>query len=207
MRAREAQRLFDELNERYWHGRLPRYRVIFQAALYGGRLGFCDDKTRTILLLRSLNRKELRLTLLHEMCHIGTPSDEESHGPRFLRNLHRLMRLGEPKLLKDIELYDGTANEKEIAALQAGRTLISERTLGQVVLDDLNSLDLVPGSRPRWPKVRRWLAKQYRLAPSRLDRLVPWAEQEWRKLGHERRQDQHAQKALREGKMPPQVKD
>ena len=206
MKAREAQRLFDELNERYWHGRLPRHRVIRRAALRGRALGIHNNKSRTILLLQSLDGEKLRLTLLHEMCHIGTGGGY-SHGPRFLRKLHRLARLGEPKLLKDIEQYDGTAVEKRIAAARAAGTLGSEITFGEAVRGDLEGLAFVPGSLPRWPKVRRWLAEQYRLAPSQVDRLAPWAEREWRRLSREQRQDERAEKALREGKMPPQVKD
>ena len=94
MKAREAQRLFDELNKRYWRGRLPRYRVIRRAALGDRAMGLCNNKTRTILLLQSLDGEKLRLTLLHEMCHIGKAS-EYPHGPQFLKKLHRLARLGE----------------------------------------------------------------------------------------------------------------
>ena len=64
--------MFDDLNRRYWRGRLPRYHVIRRAALKGGRLGVCRDEIRTILLRADLQGEELRLTLLHEMCHIGT---------------------------------------------------------------------------------------------------------------------------------------
>lgn len=59
--------------------------------------GECRDSTRTISLRRDLAGDALRLTLLHEMCHIGQ-GDGSAHGPRFLRKLHRLVRLGESKL-------------------------------------------------------------------------------------------------------------
>ena len=65
-RRSEASRLFDELNRRYWRGRLPRYRVI-RRALLPRFLGTCSDKTQTILVDSSLAGEMLRLTLLHEM--------------------------------------------------------------------------------------------------------------------------------------------
>src|SRR5207245_227092 len=70
-RRSEASHLFDELNRRYWSGRLPWYRVI-RRALPPRFLGTCPDETRTILVDSSLAGETLRLTLLHEMCHIGT---------------------------------------------------------------------------------------------------------------------------------------
>jgi hypothetical protein len=77
-----ANRLFDELNRKYWRGRLPRYRVIERASLRANCLGQCDNARRTILLAPHPSPEALRLTLLHEMCHIGTGPGYD-HGPRF----------------------------------------------------------------------------------------------------------------------------
>ncbi len=85
-----ASQLFDELNRKYWRGRLPRYRVIQRATLHGLQ-GRCNNARRTILLAPHPSPEPLRLTLLHEMCHIGTPY----HGRRFQANLERLACQGE----------------------------------------------------------------------------------------------------------------
>jgi len=57
-----------------------------------------------------LEGEELRLTMLHEMCHIGSGAGWV-HGPLFRRKVRRLVRLGVPGLVEDIERYDGTADE------------------------------------------------------------------------------------------------
>jgi hypothetical protein len=114
--TKQPSALFDELNKRYWRGRLPKYRVIRRAVLRGDVLGQCDNRRRTILLRSDVTEEQLRLTLLHEMCHIGTGRGYD-HGPSFLRKLHRLVRLGETGLLaEDIEHYDGTEVERDDAS-------------------------------------------------------------------------------------------
>jgi hypothetical protein len=173
----ESSRLFDEFNRRYWRGRLPRYRVIrwrFKNEL----LGRCDNKRRTILLRSDLRGETLRLTLLHEMCHIGKGRGYD-HGPVFLRKAHRLVKLGESKLIEDIEQYDGTAVSRYIEKCRSEGRTIPEIPFRQAVIDDLDSLAQTEYQR-RWPKVVSWLAKQYRMSPSKFRRVAPWAEREWR---------------------------
>lgn len=184
----EASRLFDELNRRYWHGRLPRYRVIRRAALRC--LGGCNNRTRMILLRRDLAGEALRLTLLHEMCHIG-PDVGYDHGPHFLRKLRRLVRLGEPKLLEEgIERYDGTAVARYIREQEAktGKK-IPEISWRDVVLSDVDAASFEARLfRRRWPTIRRMLANKYEMTEARLQRDAPWAEREWKRLSQATRE-------------------
>jgi hypothetical protein len=79
--------LFDRLNAGLFDGRLPKYRVG-RCTPRNGERGFIDDEARTIWICAP---GETRETLLHEMCHIGTPG----HGRRFRAKLKRLARGGE----------------------------------------------------------------------------------------------------------------
>ncbi len=192
----EASRLFDELNTRYWGGRLPRYRVIQRADL--GCWGLCDNARRTILLAPHPSREALRLTLLHEMCHIGT-GPGYGHGPRFLRKLRRLIELGETALHEeDLERYDGTVVERHIAAAKVAGTLLPEVPFRDMLKSDIedlaaSNLDL----RLRWPRVARALAQQYKMSVPQLRRVAPWAEREWRRQRGEARELQRAEARFR----------
>ena len=79
--------LFDALNRTHFAGALPKYAVRMGPS-YGGEYGWIDETTRTIWLS---DPTRLRETLLHEMCHIGTPG----HGRCFRAKLRRLACLGE----------------------------------------------------------------------------------------------------------------
>ena len=79
--------LFDRLNADLFDGRLPKYRVRRCAPRTGER-GFIEEEARTIWICTP---REVRETLLHEMCHIGTPG----HGRRFRAKLKQLARSGE----------------------------------------------------------------------------------------------------------------
>ncbi len=198
----EANRVFDEFNRRYWRGRLPKYRVIRRAQVLGRALGRCYNLTQTILLRKDLSDEDVRLTLLHEMCHIGPDVRGDVHGPRFRRKLHRLVRLGEPKMLEDIERYDGTATEREIARLKA------EGKLGGPEIpwrsDVWSHLDAFALERPflRWATVRRVLAGEYRMTPAHFQRRAPWAEREWRQLSGDYRAIRRGDKAFRAKFLP-----
>ncbi len=104
----------------------------------------------------------LRLTLLHEMCHIGTGRGY-SHGPRFLKKMRRLVRLGAPKLLEDVERYDGTRDARAIEAARAQGTLGPAITFRDMVMADLDSASAEHYARS-WPTIRRALAEQYRMS-------------------------------------------
>ena len=147
-----ASQLFDELNRKYWRGRLPRYRVVERASLPD--LGQCDNARRTILLGPHPSPEAFRLTLLHEMCHIGTGPGSD-HGPRFLRKVRRLVRLGETKLVEeDIEHYDGTAVERFLEARRAAGETVGEEPFRVTMRSDLESMALSFPTR-RWVTIER----------------------------------------------------
>ena len=79
--------LFDHLNADLFDGRLPKCRVR-RCTPRNGERGFIDEKARTIWICTSQDPRE---TLLHEMCHIGTPG----HGRRFRTKLRHLAQRGE----------------------------------------------------------------------------------------------------------------
>lgn len=183
-----ASQLFDELNRKYWRGQLPRYRVIERASLPADRLGQCDNARRTILLAPHPSPEALRLTLLHEMCHIGTGPGSD-HGPRFLRKLRRLVQLGETKLVEeDIEHYDGTAVERFLEARRAAGETVGEEPFRATISSALESMALSVPTR-RWVTIERFLAKQYEVTPAQLQRACPWAKQEWRRLSAQIREE------------------
>jgi hypothetical protein len=80
--------LFDQLNSSLFEGCLPKYRVR-RRETQSGEHGFINDETRTIWIC---NPPDVRQTLLHEMCHIGTLG----HGRLFRAKLRRLAQRGEP---------------------------------------------------------------------------------------------------------------
>ena len=84
----DLDQLFDDLNGTYFAGSLPKYRVRMGPS-QGGEYGWIDERAHTIWLSDPSRPRE---TLLHEMCHIGTPG----HGRRFRIKLRRLARMGEP---------------------------------------------------------------------------------------------------------------
>ncbi len=96
------------------------------------------------------------------MCHIGT-GNGYSHGPRFQRKMRRVAQFGEPKLLEDVERYDGTDAARAIEALRVAGRHADEMSFREAVDNDLEGLVLVhPGW--RWVKVRLFLSEQYKVS-------------------------------------------
>lgn len=196
-----VSQLFDEYNRRYWRGRLPRYRVI-RRALPPDLLGRCSDARRTILLQKDLEPERMRLTLLHEMCHIGAVGPGFDHGPRFLRKVRRLVQLGESKLLEeDVERYDGTAVTKYIEAQKAAGHKVPEIPWREDLASELDAFAFSDFWRRRWATMARALAEQYHMTAAQLNRAAPWAERRWRELVADRRQEERARNAFQSGRL------
>lgn len=81
--------LFDQLNRKWFDGRLRPCAVKWASMR---SLGYYKSSRRTIYLQRGLADAALIGTLLHEICHIGTPY----HGPKFKAKIERLKRIGAP---------------------------------------------------------------------------------------------------------------
>ena len=94
--------LFNDLNERYFDGRLPKYRVVLSSLPGGGR-GMCVIGRPLIRLARGLSPEMLRRTLLHEMCHVGIP--RSGHGKRWEKRMLKLADLGESWAAEEVQKY------------------------------------------------------------------------------------------------------
>lgn len=101
------QRLFERYNRHYWAGRLTRFTVAAAPALRSDCagspiLGQCDSSKREISINIELHPsdREIRSTLLHEMCHAASPKDStvssSSHGYGFWYQVERLLRKRAP---------------------------------------------------------------------------------------------------------------
>jgi hypothetical protein len=87
----EAQALFHDFNQRYFDGKLPRYRVEVVEQLGVLVAGQIEKKQRCILLLASA--LEPLATLLHEMAHAAT---NKFHGTQWQAEMRRLAKAGAP---------------------------------------------------------------------------------------------------------------
>jgi hypothetical protein len=99
---------FDDLNQRYFKGRLPRYRVRLVSAIPqpSGDIGITwgqIDRRRKTITLRRAPAAELCENLLHEMAHAAT---NEWHGPKWLAEMKRLQALGAPINRKLLTSYE-----------------------------------------------------------------------------------------------------
>lgn len=160
-------RLFEEFNARFFHGRLPRYRVRESRTHRGGHFGTCNSPSKTILLQPQLSQPLLRRTLLHEMCHIGTPS----HGSRFRAKLLRLATMGEAWATEEAQLY---ANKTPWL-----------RELSQHTRD-------LAASCPDWSVTQALsaLAREYSFSRAELLRKAPWVRTLWCREARQQRDDE-----------------
>jgi hypothetical protein len=156
-------RLFDELNQRWFGGKLPRRKVRWSSFphKHHGQRGLYDVKRRTIYIRRGLSPTEITATLLHEMCHVGC----HHHGKQFLAKMARLNSMGAP-IHEETEFKPGFYPSHE-----AGRTIA----------------DLVPHlpEGMTWSAGRHYVAKALLLSVRDLKRQIPWAQRRWERLQRE----------------------
>ena len=88
-------RLFERYNRKYWHERLSALKLVI--APLDSAQGQWDPKNRviTIDIERHKNDREVRSTLLHEMCHAADPQSE-GHDDKFFAQLEKLLEQGAP---------------------------------------------------------------------------------------------------------------
>lgn len=91
-----VERLFAHYNKKYWRSRLP--HVEIEIADLKGVLGQFWTKERRIVLNVEAHKsdREIRSTLLHEMCHAATQTREGEHGYGFLQQVERLLGQNAP---------------------------------------------------------------------------------------------------------------
>ncbi len=165
--------LFDALNQKYFEGRLPRYRVKRVSRMPHPVLrGCCVFDSRTIKLIRTLKDDECREVLLHEMIHTRT----RGHGVRFQAELARLAKMGEGWAEKQRALYEEACHHKDPPP-----TVTIRHQIGTLA-------DAHPEL--RWPEVLRILAQAVDRSPREVLRIAPWANQVWhRELVYGQQQD------------------
>ena len=93
--------LFNELNQKFFAGRLRRYKV--RRCRLPNLEGRCDNKNRIIRLSSSLQESEVRRTLLHEMCHVRGGGNH--HGRKWANEMLRLAAAGESWVEEDLKRF------------------------------------------------------------------------------------------------------
>jgi hypothetical protein len=96
-------RLFGRYNRLYWSGKLPQYflRLDEPNEEY---VGWCDWQKRTIwIVVEGQTDRDIRSTLLHEMCHAATAPKTEHHGYRFWGHVEALLRKRAPITIANSE--------------------------------------------------------------------------------------------------------
>lgn len=95
-RVTNLQRWYDGYNEVYFNNSLPKDTIV----AYGetGHMGLTTKNsgryTITISYIWNPDNKEALITLQHEMCHVATYDEFETHGPRWLKCMHNLADRG-----------------------------------------------------------------------------------------------------------------
>lgn len=81
---------------------MARRAVRRRPRAFAGAHGCLHPRARTILIASGLAPGLVRQTMLHEMCHIGSPG----HGRRFRATLARLAGTGEGWASRERVLYE-----------------------------------------------------------------------------------------------------
>jgi len=83
-RHHNLEAIFAELNQKYFHGRLPPTRTGWSRRRSRGTLGHYDDAHRTIVITRWFDsrrvaRELVEYVMFHEMLHIQFPTERQGH--------------------------------------------------------------------------------------------------------------------------------
>jgi len=177
--SKRYQALFDEFNARYFHGRLPPYRIRVVEHIPGrqGPAGL-HQRTHTRILIRRSDDDDMIVTLLHEMAHAATV---DNHNNRWRTEMQRLRQAGAP--IPDGELRTPTRMTKQFIENEATELLSDGRlnwTLRQFVRDLVSQGEVVAHSQAA-------LLRQY-----------PWVARVFSETKKRTRKEQEAREALRE---------
>jgi hypothetical protein len=164
-------RLFDEMNRKYFGGRLKKRRVRWATWNSSQRKGLCTSKA--IYIQRGLEPDEVMATLLHEMCHIITGS---GHGKRFRAVISRLDAQGAP--IDKTDLLPGIFPH-----------LVLPMTIDDIAIEPAFST---------WRHVRRYLGRDLHMSGAAVERKYPWARKRWARQRAELRADERHIEALRQ---------
>ena len=172
--SKQPQRLghlFDELNRKYFGGKLRKRPVRWAAWKREPQDGLCTP--RAIYIRRGISSECVAQTLVHEMCHIGTG---KGHGKRFNTALARVKAIGAPIYPADLasNYYDP---HKELPSTI--ENIAMERSL------------------TTWRQVRKALASELVRSQAEVERRYPWARKRWMRKRAEFEANERAIEALR----------
>ncbi len=165
MESAELQRMFEEFNDRFFSGKLPRFRVVMHKTGVGALRGNVDPARRTVHLY-PMPDNEVPAYLLHEMCHVAAGS---WRGKLFRREMNRLRRSKEQWVAKwaiaELEVYriSPTWNQ-EMASIRNNLLECAELS-----------------RRPSITKLERNFAGDLGMPVPKFRRQVPWLRQTWKK--------------------------
>jgi len=189
------ERLFDELNERYFRGKLPSFKIVREStrknSVVSG-MGRCQPSKRLITLHPDLGDR-LCQTLLHEMCHIETLSKPGyDHGRSFRRRLKNLLLQGENWAAREIEFY--RFEEREYVLLRNLRTKFGKEMKERI---DEFIVNIEQRGVWNWIRARKYLCEEYGISPQKFSKLLPWARDWWRLQLSDEQRIEKIQSALR----------
>ena len=184
--------LYDTLNQDYFRGRLPRFRVNMTDLSRYLSSGWCRMWKREILLSQSLGGDHVRQTLLHEMIHVS--SKDLRHGPSFRRGLRRLGLMGEAWALNEVEFYKEEEKDR----------LFKKRIKKRWELDVAEVIEYVAMEHPnmKWIKVRRYLAQYWNTPQWEVLKIAPWLKGYWYHQASQAKRMAEQQEAMRSRLLP-----
>ena len=152
------QRSFDRYNRKYWHGRLPAYRIVVGAMPEA--MGLCNSRQKviTVDVQQHKSSREIRSTVLHEMAHAAADiHGSRGHDAKFFAEIERLLQKKAPVDIETAEaggvsifadlipsrfpLLKGRIDKLEARRSGAIEKLLGNRDLPSTVVTDDNILD------------------------------------------------------------------
>lgn len=90
------QRTYRRFNRLYFSNSLPDdVKVTWHR--YPKNSKICGESDSKVIWINDVHRRYFKVwavTLLHEMCHVMTSEERKSHGPKWEKEIRRLMRIG-----------------------------------------------------------------------------------------------------------------
>ena len=162
------QRLFAQLNHELFDGKLPVYRVRFSPQVKGSLWGVCDPKPKVITLRPTLQGKDLRDTLIHEMCHIGTGPE---HGKPWQARMLAVADRGEHWAREEVESYLRSPTWNQAMA-----------ELRKQVYNTVAECEELGRPHPTFREMLSSVATGFGWPPSALYKSAPWLKAAYKKV-------------------------
>jgi len=161
--------LFDEMNQKYFGGKLKKRPVRWADWKRTPRMGHC--MRRAIYLHRGLSAEQAHATLIHEMCHIRAGRD---HGEKFKAAMRQVQARGAP--VSEVDLKPGFSPHRNLP-----------NTIDDIATDPTFKT---------WREVRSYLARELYVSGPELERKYPWARKRWKRVRNELKADDRRSKAI-----------